>query len=123
MNKLVTKVKSQLMVNGQRAVLLGTLGVASIQSVYADDVFGKAKSTLTSTYNNLYGMVAMIAGICFLVCCICAFFSSTPQGTQKWKSWGVKILIIFCLIVGGGYIFTTLKEMFGGGGSVIDIQM
>lgn len=74
MDKMVTNLKTQLLLHGQRAAALATLGIMSIQSVYADDVFTKSKSTLVNTYNNLYGMVAIIAGLCFLICCICAFF-------------------------------------------------
>lgn len=87
--------------------------IASSQIYATENFWGRAKTGLSSIYSNLLSLTLPVAGVCFLICCVCAFFSTNPQSTQKWASYGKRILLIYALIMGVGYIFVTIKEVVG----------
>lgn len=82
-------------------------------SIYATDFFSKSQSGLRTIYGQLLSLTLPIAGVCFIFCCICAFFATSPQATQKWMNYGKRVVLIYAAIIGVGYIFTTVKNLVG----------
>ena len=82
-------------------------------SIFATDFFSKSQSGLRTIYGQLLSLTLPIAGVCFIFCCICAFFATSPQATQKWMNYGKRVVLIYAAIMGVGYIFTTVKNLVG----------
>ena len=82
-------------------------------SIYATDFFSKAQSGLSNIYTQLLGLTLPVAAVCFIFCCLCAFFASSPQSTQRWVSYAKRIVICYAAVMAVGYIFKTVDNLIG----------
>lgn len=109
-NELVTK-----------AFVYGSSAMAMVSpmfmgSVYASgDLFGAAKTALSSVYNQILGIVNIVAVVCAAIALLFLIFSKNQRAVESSKEWLKRIAIAWIAINCLGWIIGTLETWVAGG--------